>query len=77
MTDSYIPSNDPVIYDWCPDCEPESETVNSPWIMKYCGFHSAGRVIDAVQYIPQGEADGVSGKIWCDLIHRSRREPCP
>ena len=74
MIDEYLPSNDPVIYDWCPDCEPESETIKGPWIMKYCGFHSTGTSLEmASYYIPQGEADGVSGKIWCDLIHRGER----
>ena len=74
------PSLEP-ISDWCPTCAPHANLTQA-WVMRYCDGHlpthegALDPVVDKPSYIAQGEADGRSGKLICDLIHRKVLSTC-
>lgn len=77
MSDTWIETPLVNVIDWCPTCDPDANLTQA-WVMRYCDSHlsdrtgTADRVADPTlsNYIAQGEADGRSGKLICDLIHR-------
>lgn len=73
--DTWVDIPSEAVMDWCPAC-PENANLTQLWVMRYCEAHVPDRsglvdnVVDSPSYIAQGEADGRSGKLICDLIHR-------
>ena len=68
---------DPVIIDYCPDCEPARDPVRELLRVRWCHRHvpsDAGSADDAVTagdgVLSNYECEGPTNKLWCDALHR-------